>query len=167
MSSSFVGNPSIPSDKLLIDRSESSAETPSACKTLGQLFMVSNRLIASSIEFLSVLNAIAPIATNPKDAANFLTFPLALDDSSLTPLMPCSASLAPFPDLRPALSKRSRSLDAISTCLPSTDMSIFICPSAISRPPPHRHHLQAHIIPAILPFVPCILSSHPLTVPIV
>jgi len=72
MSSSVVGKPSIPSVNLSIALSASSADTPISPKILGNLFSVSNRLIALSIESFSTLNADDATATSPKDVARLL-----------------------------------------------------------------------------------------------
>ena len=130
ISSSVVGKPSIPSASFFIALSESSADTPNDCKTFGNLFNVSKRLIAASIELFSVANTAEPIATNPNAVANFLTFSIARLDPFSTSFSPCSVALTPSPDLRPALSSLLSSLEAIPTCFPSTSIAIFIFPSA-------------------------------------
>ena len=116
-SSSLVGSPSIPSDSLSIDFLESVALNPSAFITLGNLAIVSTRLIALSNEFLSTLNA----------ALASLTAPIALTMLPIPELaflvLPSNASKSPFKTFTP---------------FPLTSTSIGIFPSAIIPP---RFHL--------------------------
>ncbi len=130
ISLSNVGRPDIPSDRLSIARLESSADTPSPCRTFGNLLSVSNRLIAASIEDANVLKAAFPISTKPRDVANVFILPAAPLDSLPTRFIPSSASPAPWPARFPADSRFSKLVDATSTCFPSTSISILIVPSA-------------------------------------
>src|SRR5699024_3432648 len=109
ISSSVVGNPSIPSDNVLMARSESSADTPRLCSTLGNFCNVSKRLTACPTDLRNSLNAAAPTATNPNDLAK--SFMLLLDFS-------------------PDFSRLSTESLAVSTLFPSTSISILVVPSA-------------------------------------
>src|SRR5699024_7515490 len=122
MSLNVVGNPSMPFDSFVIALSESSAETPIDCNTLGNLFNVSNRSIAAPIDFRNVLNAAAPTATNPNDVASFLMLIDALPDSFPTPFTLSSALSTPCPDFLPDSASSSSALDATVTCLSATSI---------------------------------------------
>src|SRR5699024_3873762 len=109
ISSSVVGKPSIPSDNVLIARSESSADTPRLCNTLGNFCNVSKRLTACPTDLRNSLNAAAPTATNPNDLAK--SFMLLLDFSQ-------------------DFSRLSNESLAVSTLLSYMTMSILIVLSA-------------------------------------
>ena len=150
-SSSFVGNPSMPSASCLIDFSDSSALNPKAPNTFGYFCIVSKREIAASIDCVITLNAADAILTSPNEIAMSLMLVLAFLDSSPTPLMPCFASssgfLAPFalspmplkpfsaslsgdPEPSALFASLSSSVAATFTSLPSTSMAMLIFPSA-------------------------------------
>ena len=97
MSSNFVGKPSIPSDNLLIARSESSVDSPKALMTFGNVLNVSNRLIAEPIELASTLKAAAPIFTNPNEIAMSL---IPLEAVSVPPLTFLASSPNPLTPFR-------------------------------------------------------------------